>query len=354
MPEDTIKFLESEAEFVNREIEKLIPRKLDQAWCEANLGKTLYAYDIDSMNKAISEPIYNLLDRGGKRWRPALMRLCLEAVGGNPKDFLEYAIIPELIHNGSLMVDDVEDDSYLRRGKPCVHKIFGIDVAVNAGNAMYYLPTILLYRKRNLPDKKTIEIYDLISEELTRIHFGQGLDICWHKGKKDDISEKEYLQMCAFKTGTLARLAARLGVILGNGTKEQELVMGRFAETVGVAFQIRDDILSIVGEKFSLGKGSGEDIHEGKRTMMVLHALQKLPDSEKSRLVQILNSHPSDEKTIAEAISLIKKSGAIEHAKETAKKLVLSAWAESDKVLKESPAKQKLKALAGYLIERDI
>jgi geranylgeranyl pyrophosphate synthase len=356
MVEDIIKFLEEKAKDVDKQIEKILPRVLDDAWCEWALDKPTYSYDKDTMTKGVIAPIYDLLDRGGKRWRPALMLLCVEAVGGNPNEFLELTALPELIHNGTLIVDDVEDDSELRRGKPCIHKSYGADIAINAGNAMYYLPLTLLYKNtKKLKTDTLLKMHNLISQEMIRLHFGQGMDIYWHQGKKKDIKEIEYLQMCAFKTGMLARMSARLGVILGNGSEKQELVLGRVGESVGVAFQIQDDVLDLVGEKFAKGKGLlGGDIHEGKRTIMVLYAINKLNEKDRSRLIGILDSHPTDQKIIDEAISLIKKSGAIEYAKKRSKEIVLTAWKDADKVLQESEAKKKIKALVDYLIERDI
>lgn len=350
-----MKYLQEKARDINKEIEKLIPRQLDNKWCEWALGKTHYVYDAETMTKGVVVPIYDLLDRGGKRWRPALMLLCLEAIGGDPTQYYDFASLLELIHNGTLLVDDVEDDSSLRREKPCVHKIYGVDIAINAGNAMYYLPMSLLYKNTKKLDSETaLKIHNLVAEEMVRLHFGQGMDIYWHQGKKADIKEVEYLQMCAFKTGMLARMSCRLGVILGKGTEEQERILGQFGETIGVAFQIQDDILNLVGEKFGEKKGVGEDIHEGKRTIMVLYALNKLPKKNKDRLLEILNAHPTDQNIINEAIELIKKSGAIKYARKKAKEMVVNAWGEVDKVLPPSNAKDKIKALASYLIERDI
>ncbi|MDZ4256898.1 MAG: polyprenyl synthetase family protein, partial [archaeon] len=178
--------------------------------------------------------------------------------------------------------------------------------------------------------------------------------IIWHKGQKYSISENEYLQMCAYKTGTLARMAARIGAALGNGTEEQQHALGKFSETIGVAFQIQDDILSLVGEEFAKGKGVGEDIHEGKRTLMVLHTLKNGSEDDKKRLLEILNAHPEDEKTIREAISIIQKYGSIEYAREKAKSLMEQSWRDVEAVLPESNAKKHLRAFAAFLINRKV
>lgn len=354
--ESVEEYLLANTEKINKEMEKFFPRKITGEWIKAAAGKPSFSYDPETLTKALSEPIYNLLERGGKRWRPSLMLMVYEAVGGkNTKKIMPFVVMPEFAHNGSIMVDDIEDDSELRRGKPCTHKIFGVDIAINAGNTLYFLPLILLYKNlMKLNYEKRTKIYDLFAGELLKLSFGQGTDIYWHQGKKKDISEGQYLQMCAFKTGTLARLSAKLGAILADAKQEQVEKIGRFGESIGVAFQIQDDILNLTGEEFQKGKGIGEDIHEGKRTLMVLYTLSKANEKEKKRLVEILNSHPSDEKTIREAIELMEKYKAIDYAREKAEELVQKSWSEIEKILPEGKAKERLKEFAEFAIKRKV
>ncbi len=351
---DIEKYLKEHSAPIDKEIEKIIPHSVNLKWMEKVYGKATYAYDKDSIQRALAEPIWNLLDRGGKRWRPILMLLSNKAVGGNPDEVREFAGVIEMIHNGTLMIDDVEDSSELRREKPCTYKIFGTDIAVNAGNAMYYFPYHILLNDKKLSPQTKLKLHELIALEMIRLHAGQGMDILWHRGQKYDVTEEEYLQMCSYKTGILARMATKMGVILGNGTADQEEKLGKFGESIGVAFQIQDDILNLVGEEFSKGKGVGEDIHEGKRTIMVLYALNKANEKDKKRLLEILNAHPSDEKTIVEAIEIIKKHGSIEYARARAKELVEKSWKEVESVLPESEAKNILHAFASFLINRKV
>ena len=143
-----------------------------------------------------------------------MLLLCCEAVGGSRKKALPYTVLPELAHNGTIIVDDVEDSSPLRRGKPTLHLLYGMDVAVNAGNLLYFLPLALLFnKKQKLPEKTIVKLYNVFAEEMLRLSFGQATDIYWHHGKKSKITENQYLQMCVFKTGSLARMAAKSGAI---------------------------------------------------------------------------------------------------------------------------------------------
>jgi len=352
------KFLEKQVSVIDELIEKYIPRKFTKDADIFKLSVPRYAYNLEALNKAIAEPIWEFLDRGGKRWRPSLFLLVCEALGKNPKDFLEYAIIPEVIHNGTLMIDDIEDQSELRRGKPCTYKHFGLDIAINTGNAMYYLPLLPLIKNRNrIPPNVLNRIYEIYVQEMINLSFGQAMDIAWHKGlaDADKLNEQDYLQMCAYKTGTLARIAAKLAAVLSEADDELTARLGRFAESIGVAFQIQDDVLDLTGEEFVEKKGArGMDISEGKRTLMVIHTLQTATPIDKRMLQQILKMHTNEQKTRDEAIAIMDKYKAIEYAKEYARKIVRESWNNVDKSLQSSTAKEKLRAFATYLIEREI
>ena len=347
-------YLKETAKKVDAEMEKLFPKKLGAKWMEFALGKPDFEYDVQTATDAASKPIWNFLERGGKRWRPALMLLCCEAVGGDSGKHISFTVLPELAHNGTIMVDDVEDNSKLRRGKPCTHILFGQDIAINDGNLMYYLPTIILYRNTNkLPAEKIARIYNVYAEEMNRLSFGQATDIHWHNGHRNDITERQYLQMCSYKTGSLSRLSANIGAILGDATPEQREKLARFASMLGVAFQIQDDIMNISPPE-GWGKEVGDDINEGKRTLLVIHTLENAEKHDAKRLIEILDSHTEDEEEIKEAIAIIKKYGSIGYAKAKASSLVKEAWADLNPALEESGAKARLKEFADYVIERKI
>ncbi len=353
---DIEKYLAEKKPLIDREIEKVIPRKLSENWLHDALGKPDYSYDAESISRSTAGPIWDLLDRGGKRWRPGLTLLCCEAVGGGENDALPFTPVVELIHSGTLICDDVEDDSQKRRGKPCIHLVYGQDTAINTGCALYFIPLTLLYKNRQgIGCEKGKKIYDLYAEEMLRLSIGQATDIFWHKGEKQGITEQQYLQMVVNKTGVLARFAAKMGAILGNGSMEQIDALGKFGESVGIGFQIQDDILELTSGQFRKGKGSlGGDIHEGKMTLLVIKTLEKASASDKKRLIEILQSHASDEKRINEAIAIIKRYGAIEYAGEKANAIVENAWKEIDAVLPESGAKELLHGLALYCTKREI
>ncbi len=356
MSTDIMKFLEEKRGDIDGVINKYLPRKVDEKYIEWLLGKPSYEYTVKTIQEALSTPIWDFLDRGGKRWRPALFLLFTEALGGEVKNVMDFTVTLELLHEGSIAVDDIEDNSDMRRGKPSMHKIFGEDIAINAGNFMYFLAFFPFIKHRDdFREKTLLRAWKITMEEITRIHYGQATDIAWHRGlaDADNISENEYLQMCAYKTGVLARLSARLAVILSDGSEELEEKLGRFSECIGIAFQIQDDIMNISPTE-GWGKETGDDINEGKRTLLVIRTLKNAQPRDRKRLLEILKMHTKDRKLIEEAIGIIKGAGSVEYAKEFARKMVRDAWRDADPLLKESAAKKKLKAFADFMVEREI
>ena len=350
--------LKENAPKIDKIIEKYIPREFTEKSAEFVFGKASYKYNLEALTKAVSVPVWDMLDRGGKRWRPALFMLIIEALGGEFEKFSDFVVIPEVIHNGTLMKDDIEDGSEERRGEKCTHIKFGIDIAVNAGDVMFFTPMIVLQKNKDkISNETSLKIYETFVNDMNCLGIGQGSDIAWHKGmaNADNISEEEYLQMCANKTGCLARMSARIAAILAGGSEEQVEKIGKLAETIGVAFQIQDDILNLIESGVSKTKGGlGEDITEGKRTLMVIHTLGKAEDKDRERLIEILEMHTSEQEKREEAILILKKYDSINYSKEFARKMVKGAWKEVDAVFKESEAKEKLKVFADFLVERDI
>lgn len=351
------KFLEEKAPLIDKAIEKYIPRKFTKDSILFEVNTPIYSYGLEPLNKAVADPIWNMLDRGGKRWRPALFLLICDALGKTSDYCLDFSIIPEVIHNGTLVIDDIEDSSEVRRGRSCTYKIFGLDIAVNAGNAMYYLPLLPLMTQRDrLPAQMQRDVYEVYVQEMINLSMGQAMDIAWHRGiaNADGLSEKDYLQMCAYKTGTLARVAAKTAAIISGAEKPLVDKLGHFAESIGVAFQMQDDILDLTGAEFSKAKGCvGGDITEGKRSLLVIYTLKTANASDKKRLVEILDMHTSNQALRDEAIGLLQKYGAFDYVKATAERMVAESWSEAEKLLPTPEAKEKLKAFAEFLIKRN-
>jgi geranylgeranyl pyrophosphate synthase len=223
---------------------------------------------------------------------------------------------------------------------------------------MYYLPLLpLLEKRKKLSAPIVTRIFEVYTLEMINLSLGQAMDIAWHRGlaKADEISEKDYLQMCAYKTGTLARMSAKIASVLSNADNDLTDKLGRYAESVGVGFQIQDDVLDLTSDEFAEKKGGrGQDITEGKRSLPVIHTLKAANDNDRRRLKEILNQHTSNQKLRDEAIAIMQKYGSIEYAKNKAKTMVKNCWNQVELSLPDSEGKEKLKAFAVFLIERKI
>ena len=340
---------------INQSLEKILPRKFTKESLEAVIGKTNYDLDQGAINKAINEPIWDLLDRGGKRWRPKLFLTIIDLFGKDPDEYVDLASVFELIHNGSLVIDDIEDLSKSRRSKKTVHLLYGQDIAINAGNMIYFLPLKVLDQYR-IDSAIKVKVYQTYIDEIIKLHLGQGTDIVWHRGLVDsfNITENQYLQMCAFKTGGLSRMLSRIAAIVGGADDKLVKAIGKLGESLGVVFQIQDDILNITENDLSAGKGIGDDITEGKISLPVILSFKNLPKQKSQRLNEILLLHTTDKRLIAEAINLIKIGQGIEKAQIIMKKLFEVAWSELEPLLTRGEKKDKLLRLTKFLIDRQI
>ncbi len=349
--------MSEKAKVINSELEVYLKRKSSDRYIETLLGRSGYEYDTEAITKSILEPAWYLLDQGGKRWRPILALLVIEALGKNPDDYIEFSIIPEVIHNATLIHDDIEDNSDMRRGNLAVHKKFGIDIANNLGDFMYFFPMRALIDSKKLDANAKNRILSFYIREMTRVALGQSVDIAWHRGVVNPylINENKYLQMAHDKTGVLSRFACELGGVIGGADDQTVEKLGKFGAMIGIAFQLEDDILNIYESELSKNKGGvGDDISEGKITMLVIHTLSESDHKDRNRLIEILSMHTKDKELISEAIGIIGRYESKAYVEELAFKLVRDAWNGVDAALPDSKAKSMLKELTEYLINRSI
>jgi geranylgeranyl diphosphate synthase type I len=342
---------------VDETIESLLPRTIDDAYLADFFGEPTYSYDSTALQGALSDPIWDLLDRGGKRWRAILFLLFVEALGDDPEAYLEYAVIPEVLHNGTIIVDDVEDGATHRRGEPALHHTHGIDVTLNAGNAMYFLPLKIITRNPgDLGAEVRLDAYEMLMYELNRTHLGQGMDIRWHNKKEIEITDAEYLEMCACKTGCLGRIVARLAAIVTDNP-DVERAVAKYAEEMAIAFQIADDVLDVehaLEEGGDFGKGVGNDIREGKKTLMAIHAAENASPEAVARLEEILWADENSDEGVREVVEIFESVGSVEYARSVAEELSESSKAHLDGLDLDPGPASKLTAFAEFVVEREV
>ncbi|SEQ56352.1 polyprenyl synthetase family protein [Natrinema salaciae] len=342
---------------VDEAIADLVPREIDDDYLESFFGSPTYEYDSTGIQGALSTPLWDLLDRGGKRWRAVLFLVFVEGFGEDPAEYLPYACIPEILHNGTIIVDDVEDGATIRRGEPALHRVYGRDIALNAGNAMYFLPLKILTRDpADLPADRRLAAYEMLMYELNRTHLGQGMDISWHNEREVRVGVEEYLEMCACKTGCLGRIVARLAAIITDQPPAVEQAVANYAELTAVAFQIGDDILDVehsLGRAGEFGKEFGNDIREGKKTLMVIHAVEHSEPERARRLQDILEADDNTDADILEALSILEAAGSVDYARDRALELAADARAAIDGLGFDDETNRKLREFTEFVIERD-
>ncbi|MGF7118207.1 short chain isoprenyl diphosphate synthase IdsA [Methanobacterium oryzae] len=291
----------------------------------------------------------HLIKAGGKKLRPALVVLSCESVGGKSQDALKTAASMELIHTFSLIHDDIMDKDEMRRGKPSVHMLWGEPMAILAGDTLFSkaFETVLETDITNLPPQRVVYALKTVVDSCIKICEGQALDIGF-EGKLD-VKEDEYLTMIYKKTAALIAAATKAGAILGGGTDKQIEALSEYGRLIGMAFQIQDDYLDVVSDAEDIGKPVGSDIVEGKMTLMVVHALANSSKEDKERLISILQAN--DEDLVEDAIGIFNKYGSIEYTRNIALDNVKTAK-ELLNVLEDSEAKESLKLIADFVLER--
>jgi geranylgeranyl diphosphate synthase, type I len=238
-----------------------------------------------------------------------------------------------------------------------VHKKFGMDIAVNLGDFMFYFPIVALLDTKKLTKKTKMAVLEVYQREMLRVCVGQATDIAWHGSLVNslDVSESQYLQMAYSKTGVLASMAAKIGAIFGGADEKTIEALGNFGASIGVAFQLQDDLLNVTESAVATSKGGqGEDITEGKISLLVVYTMAKANEADKKRLRQILAMHTTERKLIDEALAILKKYNAADYTTALQEKLIKDAWRGVDSLLADSDAKKTLKSLTEFLINRSI
>ncbi|WP_215539270.1 polyprenyl synthetase family protein [Borreliella bavariensis] len=263
----------------------------------------------------IKLPAIEIINRGGKRIRPILMILLAYALGLKEKnDRLIYklSLLLELPHSGSLIIDDIEDNSLKRRGGSAIHLIYGIDNSINAGNLIYFLPAKLIERS-NLKENQKLLIYENFFTTLSNLHLGQGIDIKFHN-ESYIPSIKEYISLVELKTASLFGMASFLAAIITNNEDKAKKLYSTFLK-LGVYFQIIDDIKNIKNE--INGKEFGDDLIEGKKSLPIIYFLQEKKFEPKiiAKFNQIKNAQTTTErKEIFKLTEMINSSKSIRNS----------------------------------------
>jgi geranylgeranyl diphosphate synthase type I len=293
-----------------------------------------------------------IINAGGKRLRPYLTIKSCEAAGGTLEDVLPFAAALELLHNFTLIHDDVMDNDELRRGSPTVHIKYGEPLAILAGDLLFskVYQSIMDFAPPHISGDRIINILRKMTDAVIQLCEGQALDIIFPYAQ--DVSDEDYILMIGLKTSALFKACAEIGAIAAGASDDIIESFGKFAWNAGIAFQIADDILGITTDESAIGKPFGSDIREGKKTLLMIHALKKANQDQRSTLLNAMKGKVSTRKSIDEAIKVLEEVGSIKYARKVADDYLQTAL-QSIKNLNDVPAKRNLIELTNYFVQRE-
>jgi len=290
------------------------------------------------MRRYLYGPLSGYTANAGKRHRPLICLLAAEAVGGDAKRAWSSAAAIEHFHTAALIHDDIMDSSLTRRGIACLHVTEGDALAINAGDLALSLVTGTVVDDDALEPECRLRILRELVDMTTRTIEGQALDIGWARDNRFDLGVDDYLVMANHKTAYYSgAVPLAVGAIVGGGSEEQVEALRAFGQATGLAFQIQDDVLNLVGTREATKKDFRSDITEGKRTLAAVHALQH--SQHRERLLEILAARVEDPAVLEEAVAIMRDGGSIDFARDFARDLVLGAKADLEAALPRSTAR---------------
>lgn len=331
-----------------------------------------YRHEIDGELHAVlegfSEPLYDMLryhlgwmdaqgspqaGSSGKALRPTLCLLACEAITGSYQRALPAAAALELVHNYSLIHDDIQDDDRIRRNRPTVWAVYGKPQAINAGTAMRVLASVCLMRLavEGYPPARLVHAQSLLDHACLELLEGQYLDLSFES--RFDVSQHEYLRMVEKKTARLISCSLELGAVLATHDRSVILAMRNFGHHLGMAFQVRDDVLGVWGEEDQLGKPVGSDIRHMKKSFPIVLALTDLNPNVREHLLEIYQRPEVDDEAVSRVLELLEIVEARQRSQELVDKHGRLALQEISTLPILPWARQSLEELVNFLLTRE-
>jgi len=353
MNEQILKLLAEKRAIVWDEIQKYLKQAVGESTIKENYSK---AKQLQIFN---SDLLSEYPKRLGKYLRPTLLLLTAQAMDYPLQKAIKTAAAMQTSEDWILVHDDVEDDSDQRRGKPALHKIYGKELAINAGDGLHVLMWQMLWDNATiLGQKKATEISAEFVQILKRTVFGQTVEIKWTQENKIDLTDEDVFFIIDGKTVYYSIAGPmRLGAILAGADRKQLGLLYDFGLHLGRCFQITDDLLDLTSDFDGQKKQRGNDIYEGKRTIMLAHLLRNLSGEDRQKLINIL-AKKRDKKTADEVqwvIDKMRSQGSLKYGQKLAKKLAMQAKEFFDKnltFLNQQPARDQLKMIIDFVVER--
>lgn len=326
-----------------------IEHTLQDFFQELRTQPALRGFKGEDLKAALLRPAEDaVIGAGGKRLRPLWAHLSHDILGGKNRDIDRIAIMPELMHKGSVVVDDIED--HAPQSKNPLFEVYGKNLAINAGNFLYFMPQLIL-QNTSLNNSQMSTMLAELNRTTVVAHAGQGLDLRWstHLPFSSLPTEGEYISMIRAKTGGIFELSAKLGAIAADTRPEKIGALGEITGATGIAYQLRDDLLS-------LRKGSGDygaDIIEGKVTLGLLYLAKQKPELGQ-KLYKIQCKAEKSPHDIEEAVALMRDGGAIDYVEKKIDELATQAKTKLHAEFPESKHRDAFDVLINACVVRNI
>lgn len=276
--------------------------------------------------KELYEPISYILSLGGKRIRPLSVLMGCDLFSQNYKDAMPAALAIEILHNFTLLHDDIMDNAPIRRGQPTVHQKWNTNIAILSGDVMQSYSYLML---NNLPQLHILKIAQIISSVSIGVCEGQQMDMNFEADT--GVTVEQYLKMIELKTSILLGESLRIGAIIGGAEEKETSHLYEFGKNIGIAFQIQDDILDVFGNREKVGKRTGGDIVSNKKTLLLLYAFELANKDQKKELKRLMAEYGSEDEKVNKTKEMYLSLG----VKEKAQNLMHSFHTNALKELKE-------------------
>ncbi len=292
----------------------------------------------------IKEVVQHIIKSGGKRIRPILVILSAKLCGVGDDQHIPYAAIIEFIHTATLLHDDVVDNAKIRRGRLTANTIWGNESSVLVGDFLFTKSFDLMIQGQNP------EILKIVANATTKLAEGEIMELI--RTSDVDTTEEDYYEVINNKTAVLLSAACEIGAVLGSVDVERRSALKEFGHHLGMAFQLKDDLLDYVSTDSTLGKNIGIDFKEGKLTLPLIHTLKYVSPAERTTILTALQKKRTSKRDFQKAKDIIEKYGGLEYTSDVSKEHIEKARAFLA-VFPPSPYKDALLELATYIITRE-
>jgi len=301
-------------------------------------------------SERLSGAMMHLINGGGKRMRATLPWLVAKAVGDTHSGLLDVGAAIETIHNFTLVHDDIMDDDDIRRGLPAVHIEYDLATAINAGDAMLAIAFEAMVVADGIDCNDLPFLVKRIGRMVRRVSEGQQLDIEFET-RDEEVTEEEYIEMIRGKTAVMFLTCGEIGAYLSGADEETVQCMHDWGLALGLCFQLMDDLLDIQSSTEQLGKPAGSDIAQGKRTLMVIHALKQDDSPAKQVLLGVLGKEDASAEEVSAGIDALQQLGSIEYGRARAEEYHAQAHQLLDRI-PPTPALMALRELTDLQLKR--